>query len=125
MKESALLTHQNGLLEKTLGALREYADKRIKNRLIVERFQERSELVLKAEVLAKLHRNIAVSQTQKNAFYEKTVFLAQRRLAEPFLQWVRYVLESRLEARADKFFLKRKAAFLKRLAIDSLRIYCL
>lgn len=44
LEDSAHIMRQNTLVERTMRALKERADKKIKERLIVERFQERAEM---------------------------------------------------------------------------------
>lgn len=79
----------------------------------------------KVDILLALHRNIAISRSSTQAFYKKMLFLAERRVADPFLKWMEVVFERRLEERAEKFFRRRKAQFLFRLSWDSLRVYSL
>lgn len=125
LRESAQIMQRNALMEKAVRALRERADKKIKDRLIVERFQERAEMAMKVDVLLAVHRNVALSRNQRSVFYKKMLFLAERQVAAPFLKWMEFVFEHRLEDRADKFFRRRKAQYLFRLSWDSLRVYSL
>lgn len=82
-------------------------------------------MALKVDIMLALHRNIATSRRNSQQFYQKMLFLAERRVADPFLKWMEVVFERRLEDRADKFFRRRKAQFLFRLSWDSLRVYSL
>lgn len=125
LQESAKLMERNSLIERVMRALRERADKKNKERLIIERFQERAEMTAKADVLLSLHRHVAGARNQRSSFYKKILFVAERRVARPFLLWMEYVLEHRLQERADKFFRRRKAQYLFRLAWDSLRVFSL
>ena len=125
LEDSAHIMRRNTLIERTMRALKERADKKIKDRLIIERFQERAEMAQKVDVLLELHQHVARSRNQRKSFYQKTLFLAERRVAAPFLKWIEFVFEHRLEERADKFFRRRKAQYLFRLAWDSLRVYSL
>ena len=112
-------------MERGIRALRERADRKIKQRLILERFQERAEMAMKVDIMLALHRHVATSRRDSQQFYKKMLFLAERRVADPFLKWMEVVFERRLEDRADKFFRRRKAQFLFRLSRDSLRVYSL
>lgn len=60
---------KNSKLEKALTSLRIYSDTRIKNKLIVERFQERQEMALKVDILLALHNNVAISKQTSVDFY--------------------------------------------------------
>ena len=44
LEDSAHIMRRNTLIERAMRALKERADKKIKDRLIVERFQERAEM---------------------------------------------------------------------------------
>jgi hypothetical protein len=66
-------------------------------------------LAIKAEMIAALYANIQQRTTQRELFYEKTVFLAQQRMVEPFHQWKVFALEQKSEDRAKEFFMKRSA----------------
>lgn len=125
LEDSADLMWRNTLMERGIRALRERADRKIKQRLILERFQERAEMAMKVDIMLALHRHIAISRRDSQQFYKKMLFLAERRVADPFLKWMEVVFERRLEDRADKFFRRRKAQFLFRLSWDSLRVYSL
>ncbi len=56
--DSSILMNKTFLLEKSVRALKENADRKIKNRLIIGKFKERSQLAIKADVLLELHANI-------------------------------------------------------------------
>ena len=81
----------NALLEKVITSLRLYADKKIKDGLIIDRFQERSELALKTEILLAFHENIQFKKNQRNVFYQKMVPFAEKRMSHPILMWKTYV----------------------------------
>lgn len=123
LKESAYLMRNNALLEKVIMALRLYADKKIKDGLIIDRFQERSELALKTELLLAFHENIQFKKNQRIMFYQKIVILAEKRMSLPVLMWKTFVHDQRLENKASQFFMKRSAQYLKRIVWDSFRIF--
>ena len=123
MKESAAFLLGTHLKEKTMQALQEFADKKIRHRMIVDRFNMRSKLVTKSEVLRALRQNIALTKYQAAAFYQKIVFVARKSLETPFDRWVDYVYDRRNEDAAKKFHFKRKSMYIKRIALDALRVY--
>ena len=113
----------NALSEKSIMALRLYADRKIKEGLIIDRFQERSELALKAEMLLAFHENIQFKKNQRVTFYHKMVPVAEKTMGLAVLMWKTFVHEQRLETKADQFFMKRSAQYLKRIVWDSFRIF--
>ena len=113
----------NALSEKVVMALRLYADKKIKDGLIIDRFQERSELALKAEILLAFHENIQFKKKQRELFYHKMVPVAEKTMGYAVLMWKTFVHDQRLDNKADQFFMKRSAQYLKRIVWDSFRIF--
>jgi hypothetical protein len=79
-------------------------------------------LALKADCLAQLHDNIYAKKIQRESFYNKVLFLANKRLHEPIEQWKMATIELKMEQTATKFFEERSAQYIKRLAWDSLKI---
>jgi len=69
IKESADLMHSNSLLNKAVAGLKNYTERKQKNRLIVKRFQERQEMGTKVEVLLALYDNIEAKKEQRSLFY--------------------------------------------------------
>ena len=102
--ESAHLMHGNAVVERSLRALREYADKRIKDKLIVAKFQERSRLGAKADILEALAENVQFRRIQREKFYRKLVFVAEKTMVLPFLRWKEWVEEEAREEKAAQFF---------------------
>ena len=64
------------LYSKTFRSLRMYADKKIHDNLIIDRFQERNDLAIKAEMLSGFFENISLRRNQRKEFYQKVEFLA-------------------------------------------------
>jgi hypothetical protein len=56
-----------------------------------------------------LHANIEEQKSKKLIFYQKLEPFAIKKVTEPFIRWIEFIYETRLEKRADKFFRKRKA----------------
>ena len=100
---------KNNLLEKCLQTLSHYAQTKIQNNLIIDRFMERQQMVTKSECLAALHDNIQTEIVKRNVFYNKIVFLAEKRLVTPLQQWKCYTHEKRMTDKAVKFFERRGA----------------
>jgi len=73
--------HNNSIMTKGLRGLRDYWEKRKKNRMIIDRFMERSEMSTKVEVLLALYDNIEFKKEQRNLFYTKMVYFAEKRTA--------------------------------------------
>lgn len=122
LKESAELMRKNSLLEKCLQTLAHYAQTKIQNNLIIDRFMERQHLVTKSECLAALHDNIQAEVVKRNLFYNKIVFLAEKRLVTPMHQWKCFTQEQRMTDKAVKFFEKRGAQFVYRSVMDVLKV---
>lgn len=125
LTESAQLIRTTSLTEGCFRALAEYAARRVNARVIIERFQERSELVLKTSVLLELHANIQFKQYQRNTFVQRMSPYAESRMVQPFAKWCDFVAEAKREDKADEFYRKRGAQFLYRLTWDTLLMYSL
>ena len=102
--ESAHLMHSNALIERSVRALREYADKRIKDKLVVSKFQERSQLGTMADVLVALSENVEFRKIQREKFYRKLVFVAEKTMMLPFLRWKEWVEDEQRLEKALQFF---------------------
>ena len=92
--------HDNSLIERGLRALREYAQRKIYNKLIVAKLKERLQFGLKARTLVALGENIRFKKTQREQFYRKIVFLAEKRMILPFLHWKEHVEYEKMEEKA-------------------------
>jgi len=60
-------------------------------------------------MMVALHENIAYRKYQRQQFYSKLEFLGSKWTSEPFQRWLSFIDLSRLEQKADEFYLKRKA----------------
>jgi len=65
LRDSANLMHDNSLIERGLRALREYAQRKIYNKLIVAKLSERLQFGLKARTLVALGENIRFKKVQR------------------------------------------------------------
>ena len=87
-----------------MGALRWYTENKIRGRLIIDRFHERQEMSSKAEVLLALFENVQFQKTRRVTAYEKLEFLGERRMQEPIMLWRQFVVESRKQELAERYF---------------------
>ena len=94
--------HVNAVIEKSLRALREYAQRKIYNKLVFERLHEQSQLGMKSKVIVALRNSVRFRKTQREEFYRKIVFVAEKRMMLPFLQWKEYVEYEKKEEKAKR-----------------------
>ena len=105
-----------------MNALKAYTAKRLRNKSIIDQFNERTELALKAEMMVAFHANIGHRKMQRELFYEKVEFVAVKRMKHPIEMWKAFTEIRRLEQKADEFFRKRKAQYILRLTWDSIKL---
>lgn len=73
-------------------------------------------------MIVNLHQNIIDQKVQKTSFYNKMVFLAEKRVEPAFEQWKTFLNDQHIMDKADKFYKMRHAQYLVRLSVDSLLI---
>jgi hypothetical protein len=61
------------------------------------------------EVMIALHSNIEMQKFQRETFLSLMSPFAVKRLVEPIALWKLFTAERRIEHKADKFFMMRKA----------------
>lgn len=98
---------------------------RVNHKMIIERFQERSELILKTDVLLQLHTNIQAKKQQRTIFAQKMVPFAHKRIEQPFVMWMDFTIDERKEAKAMEFYRKRKAQYIYRVCWDGIYLMSL
>lgn len=102
--DSADLMWKNLTMEKCFYQLKAYTENKLRSTNIIEQFQERAELTLKAEVMLALHSNIQQNQQRRLQFFAKVRFVPKKRLEDPFQRWLEYAEEHRMVCKADLFF---------------------
>ena len=107
LDETATTQWNGRSLERCFKAIRLYTQKRIRNNTIIDQFQMRSELTIKADILLTLHSNISISLAQRTNFYSKIYFLAEKRMEDPISQWKTFTAEAKQIAKADQFYKSR------------------
>ena len=98
---------------------------RVNHKMIIERFQERSELILKTDVLLQLHTNIQAKKQQRTMFAHKMIPFGQKRIEQPFVMWMDFTIDERKEAKAMEFYRKRKAQYIYRVCWDGIYLMSL
>ena len=73
LTESGKMLRNNSLIENCFKALLHYSMNRINHRMIIERFEERSELIFKTNILLQLYNNIDNNKNRRNLFVNKMI----------------------------------------------------